>query len=340
MASVVLAWGVVVPMDRGEEVRKALRDRGVLLKNLKIQRDADRLVLPTIRRMDVGFPTEQRDFEEGFVAIRSYRDLVRLPEGLQSLLPHAFDVIGDIAVLKIPEELTAHRGEIGEAILAWNRKIGVVAQDRGVAGELRIRKLEIIAGERRTETVHVEHGLRYKVDVARAYFSPRLATERLRVTGEVEPGETVVDPFAGVGPYAILIARRSQPKRVVASDANPVAIKFLRENVAMNRASLVEVREGDARAVLRSIEAADRVILDLPHSAMDFVPDASRSLGLRGFIHVYGIVEAAERGEAVDRIRAAVERGGRSVEDVQVRTVRAYSPTQHHVAFDLKVARG
>ena len=66
-------------MDRGEEVRKALRDRGVLLKHLKIRREDDRLLLPTIRRIDVGFPAEERNFEEGFVAVRSYRDLVRVP---------------------------------------------------------------------------------------------------------------------------------------------------------------------------------------------------------------------------------------------------------------------
>jgi tRNA (guanine37-N1)-methyltransferase len=327
-------------MDRGEEVRKALRDRGVLLKHLKIQREGGHLFLPTIRPMDVGFPTEQHEFEETYVAVRSYKHLVHVPERLQSLLPSSFDVIGDIAVLKIPEGLGPHRREIADAILSWNRKIRVVAQDHGVAGELRLRKLEVLAGENRTTTVHVEHGLRYKADVSRAYFSPRLATERLRIAEQVQPGETVADPFAGVGPYAILIAKRRRPKRVVASDANPAAVQILKENVAMNRADAVEVREGDARDVLRAIGPVDRVILDLPHSALGFLPVAVQSLGPHGTVHLYGIVEMAEREERIEEIRATVERQGRRVESIQVRTVRAYSPTQHHVAFDLKVARG
>ncbi|MEK6987582.1 MAG: tRNA (guanine-N1)-methyltransferase, partial [Candidatus Thermoplasmatota archaeon] len=230
------AWCVVVPVNRGEEVRQVLRSRGVLLKHLKIRQEAGRLYLPTIRRTDVGFPTEERDFEEAFVAIRSYKDLVHVPERLRPSLPTSFDVIGDIAVLKIPEELLPHRTEIAEAILAWNSKVKVVAQDHGVSGELRVRRLEILAGEDRTTTVHVEYGLRYRADVARAYFSPRLATERLRVTEQVRPGEIVADPFAGVGPYAILIAKRRRPTRVHASDANPVAVDLLRQNVAANRA--------------------------------------------------------------------------------------------------------
>lgn len=336
----VRTWCVVVPVDRGEDVRKALRDRGVLLKHLRIRQEAGHLYLPTIRRMDVGFPTEERDFEEAFVPIRSYKDLVRVPEGLRGSLPSSFDVIGDIAVLKIPEELHDHRREIADAILAWNAKIKVVAQDHGVAGALRVRTLEILAGEKRTTTVHLEHGLRYRVDVARAYFSPRLATERLRIAEQVRPGETVADPFAGVGPYAILIAKRRQSSRVHASDVNPVAVGLLRQNVSANRASSVDVREGDARAILERIGPVDRVILDLPHTSMDFLPDAMRALGPRGTVHAYAILDDAEREDREREIRLAVEKEGRRSESIGLHVVRAYAPTQHHVAFDVTVGPG
>ena len=234
----------------------------------------------------MGWPTEQRDFEEAFTPIRSYKDVARVPEALRPQLPTAFDVIGDIAILKIPEPLVPHRAEIARAILQSNRNVKVVAQDHGVAGEFRIRKLEVLAGEPRTTTVHTEYGLRYRVDVARAYFSPRLGSERARVADQVRPGEAVGDPFAGVGPYAILIARRRRPSRVVASDANPVAVDFLRQNVAANRAARVETREGDAREVLRENAPLDRIILDLPHSAIEFFPDALRSLIERGTLQV------------------------------------------------------
>lgn len=340
MASDVRAWCVVVPVQRGEEVRRALRDRGVLLKTLKIPRDGDRLYLPTIRRTEVGFPTRERDFTEAYVAVRSYKDLVQVPDRLRPLLPTAFDVIGDIAVLKIPDELVPHRREIAEAILAWNRKVRVVAQDHGVEGALRVRRLEVLAGEDRTLTVHTEHGLRYHADVARAYFSPRLATERWRVAQLVKPGEVVADPFAGVGPYAILIGKRSAARRVEASDANPEAVRLLRENVRLNRADNVTVREGDARAILGSIAPVDRILLDLPHSAMDFLRDAVLAAAVRATVHVYGILERAELDERREDIRRAVEKEGRRVESVHVHPVRAYSPTHEHVAFDVNVGPG
>lgn len=334
------AWCVVTPVDRGEEVRKRLRDQGVLFKQLRIPREGDRLFLPTTRKVDVGLPTLEREFETAYAAVRSYKDLVRVPDRLRPLLPSAFDVIGDIAIMRIPDELVPYRERIGEAVLGWNKKIRAVAQDHGVAGALRIRELEPIAGERRTTTVHVEHGLRYAVDVARAYFSPRLATERWRVAKQVRPGEIVADPFAGVGPYAILIARKTPVRRVHASDVNPVAVRFLQENAGTNRAEKVDVHEGDARAVLRGIAPVDRIILDLPHSAMDFLSDATRALAPRGILHVYGILERTDREDRERAIRSAVKKEGRSVETMAVHPVRAYSPTQAHLAFDVSVGPG
>jgi len=334
------AWCVVVPKDGGEEVRRALRDGGHLLPHVSVLREADRLFFPTKARIDIGFPTEEREFAAAFAPVRSYKNVVEVPDRLRRLLPTAFDVIGDIAVLRIPDELDAHVGAIGEALLRWNPRLRVAARDRGVAGERRVRRIEVIAGEPRTTTVHVEFGLRYHVDVAKAYFSPRLGTERIRVASQIREGETVADPFAGVGPYAILIARRRKPSRVVASDANPDAVALLRTNVAVNRADRVEVREGDGHETLRSVAPVGRVILDLPHAAMDFLPDAIDALGPVGTVHLYGILSPLEREHRVMEIRESVARADRRILDLVVHNVRAYSPAQHHVAFDLTVDRG
>ncbi len=293
------AWCVVVPPERGEEIRCRLMDLGVLHKHLRIVRDGDRLFIPTTARVDLDFPTDQRDFGEGFVAVRSYKDVVEVPEPLRRSLPSSFDVIGDIAVLKIPNELQRHRETIGRAILRWNPKMRVVVQDRGVKGERRVRSIEVIAGEQRTTTVHTEYGLHYMVDLAHAYFSPRLASERQRIANQVLAGETVADPFAGVGPYAILIAKRRR----------------------------------------QQIRPVDRVILDLPHTAFDHLGHAFAALGARGVVHVYRILERADERAAADRIRDIAAEAGTEIKDLRLHAVRAYSPTQHHVAFDVTVAR-
>jgi tRNA (guanine37-N1)-methyltransferase len=334
----VRAAGIVVPVKLAEEVRRTLRDRGLLLKHLKVVREGDHVFLPVIRPVEVGFPITERDFEEAFVPIPSYKELVRVPADLEALLPSAFDVIGDIVILKIPEPLQQFRREIGEAFLRWSPKLRVVAQDHGVQGEFRVRNLEILAGESRTTTVHTEYGLRYAVDVARAYFSPRLGTERLRIANLVRNDETVLDPFAGVGPYAILIAKRGKPRRVMASDANPLAVRYLKENVGRNRADRVVVREADAKAAMREAGPADRVILDLPHSAKTFLSEAVRATEAGGFIHLYAILEKSDLESARADLVGRIAEEGRSAAEMTIHPVRAFSPTMDHVVFDIKVA--
>ena len=340
IAAAMRAWMVVVPRERAEDIRRTLLERGVLLKQARIAHEGDSILLPTRERVDLGFPTKEGEFEEGFVAVRSYKDVIEVPPSARRLLPSSFDVVGDIAVIKIPEELREHRMAIGDAIRRWNPKIGVVLEDRGVKGEHRIREIDVIGGEPRTTTVHTEHGLHYRVDLSRAYFSPRLASERKRIADLIDAGETVADPFAGVGPYSILIAKRRRPSEVHASDANPKAVRFLRENVAANRADHVTVRRGDAHAILRQVAPVDRVILDLPHSAMDYLGAAFRALGARGTVHVYGILEEAEEGEARDRIQSAARTAGFRMKGLSQHHVRAYSPTKYQTAFDVTVVRG
>jgi tRNA (guanine37-N1)-methyltransferase len=333
------AWAVVVPRERAESVRRDLLDRGLLLKQLRISREGDDILLPTRERLDLGFPTREGEFVEGFVAIRSYKDVVDVPPTARRSLPSSFDVIGDLAVIKIPEELRPHCKAIGDAIRRWNPSIGAVLEDRGVKGEHRIREIDVIAGEPRTTTVHTEHGLRYQVDLRQAYFSPRLASERKRIADLTAEGEIVADPFAGVGPYSILIAKRRRPREVHASDANPTAVKFLRANVAANRAEHVTVREGDARSILRRIAPVDRVILDLPHSAMKYFGSALEALGPRGTVHLYEILGAAEETARRKEVLSVAGKTGFRVMNVSPRHVRAYSPTKNHTAFDVTVVR-
>ena len=66
----------------------------------------------------------------------------------------------------------------------------------------------------------------------------------------VQSGETVVDLFAGVGPFSVLIAKRNPERKVYAVDINPEAVELLKVNARVNR---VENRVfpilGDARQI-------------------------------------------------------------------------------------------
>src|SRR3989449_3079599 len=312
---------VEVPLANGEEARRELQEAGLLRKELRIERTANVLYIPVNAPPGPHYRTLEREYRQGFLSARSYRDLVEIPPRFRSLLPKAFDAIGDIVVVRLPDELREFERAVGEAMMRWNPKVRTVAVDEGVKGELRVRKVRVVAGERKTRTEHVEFGLRYLVDNERAYFSPRLGSERWRVAQQVRPGEVVVDMFAGVGPFAILIARTRQPKAVHAIDANPDAVELLRENVRRNRANVV-VHEGHGPSLLRGLAPVDRVIMDLPQSSAEFLPTAAASVRDGGIVNFYTIEERGLIEDAKEETVQLVRQHGQGAEVLSARIVR------------------
>jgi tRNA (guanine37-N1)-methyltransferase len=151
----------------------------------------------------------------------------------------------------------------------------VLGEAGPVSGEFRLREFVHLAGEERTFTVHRENGCAFEVDLAKAYFSPRLSGERSRVVSLVREGERVLDMFSGVGPFAIQVAKHRKVP-VTAVELNPDAYRFLVRNVALNRVDrLVEPINEDARKVASSRpKAYDRVIMNHPSASLDFLREA------------------------------------------------------------------
>lgn len=263
-----------------------------------------------------------------------------LPKELFVCIPRSFDIIGDVAVLELKPELWRFRFEIGEAVLKVNRHLKAVYVKGGrVNGVHRVRRLVHVAGEKRTLTLHKENGCVFKVDVASAYFSPRLSEERVRVADQVRAGEVVVDLFAGVGPFAILIAKRRRGI-VHAIDINPSAFQLLKENIELNKVSdLVFPYLGDCKKIvndhLKGI--ADHVIMNLPGSAYEFIDVACSALRKDGgVIHYYQFGRGETACEDVaaffkDRVEEAE---ADVLKILNVRRVRPTAPREWQVAVD------
>ena len=330
---------IVVPKQIAEEVRRELISRNLLTKHLTIFRENDKVIIPIRENVDLGYQIEERDFKELFRPVTDYGEVTAIPENLKPLLPTAFDIIGDIVLIRLPTELLEHGRAIGDGILKAHKNIRCVFADEGIDGEYRIRKVKYLTGENRTKTIHREYGLKYIVDVSKAYFSPRLATERIRIAEQVEPEESVLDLFTGVGPYAIMIAKKRRPSIVYAVDSNPNAYALLQENVRINKAERVKPLLGNAEETLKKINSVDRLILDLPQSARDYYTQTLKSIKNGGILHYYKILELAELNERKLALVEDARRLGFKINILTLKEVKTYSPTQKHFAFDIKVFR-
>lgn len=337
-----LAPALRVPLKDGETVRRQLLDESALRLDLKVRREGGELLLPLHDAVPrYGLPVAHAEFEAAEDTPRHYAELLQhLPDPVRALLPSSFDVIGDVLLVKVPGELRAYEGDIADALLRTTPRIRTVAQDDGVAGELRVRALRILAGDADTRTEHAEYGVRIRVDPATCYFSPRLATERYRVARLVAPGERVVDLMAGVAPFPLVIAKHARPSRVDAVDLNEAAIAFARENARLNKLEdRVFPQHADARAwAAANAGVADRVITNLPHSAHAFLEDALRVLKPRGVWHYHCIQSEDGLGRHLAELADRASDVGRALEVTATRVVRTYSPSERHYAVDLAVA--
>ena len=255
-------------------------------------------------------------------------------------MPSGYQRLGRVLLLRLPAELTPYGTLLADA---WRAELGVetVLAHRGpVEGELRRPCVERLGGGP-TETEVVEHGSRWLLDAAQLMFAAGNRTERLRFAREVGPGERVADLFAGIGYFTVPAARAQPAATFVAVEKNPVAYRYLEENVRRNGVvGRVRTMPGDNRSVPLELGAFDRVLLGyLPSS----VPWVARALPLLspdgGILHVHLVVDARDgRAEAERAVHRELERGGaRERGPLRPREVKPYGPGRTHVVVDASV---
>ncbi|SES70785.1 methyltransferase [Methanococcoides vulcani] len=325
---------IAIPKKKGEPARKFLMELDILDKSLKISSEDGELYIPIERELTPEeldeLPEDAKQIEREF---ESHEKILTL-EDILGFTP-GYEIIGDIALIEADEP---EAQKIADALLKLHKNVNtVLGAVSAVEGEFRTRRFKVLAGEERTETIHKDHGCKYKVDLARAYFTPRLSTERQRIVSQISENDVVFDMFAGVGPYSIPIAKKC--KKVIAMDKNPDAINFLKENVKFNSIGNIKVIEGDANEIARNFKGiADHVIMNLPHSADAFLDAAIYVTAPQGIIHYYGMTHEDDLFDSsIGLIEAAAKKVGRSVEVVECRTVRSYAPHQYNVCIEVRI---
>lgn len=263
----------------------------------------------------------------------------KVDKATASKLRRGFEIIGDIVIIDLPDELMDLKEDIVKWILSKHKHVKTIMRKTGeVSGEFRIAKYEIIYGGE-TETIVKEFGCRFKVDPTKVYYSSRLSGERERIARLVKPNERVLVMFAGVGPYAILIAKLGKPKEVVGVELNPEAVKYFRENVKMNKVeNIVKVIEGDVREIVPKLEGKfDRIVMPAPYNAEDFIYLAVEKIKKGGFIHFYTFAGEEEVEEKAEKIKKRFSDYGVDIEIIHQRECGNFAPRVNRYVFDILV---
>jgi len=213
----------------------------------------------------------------------------------------SFDQVGEIIVLRIPDSLKSKKKIIGETLLDQVKTTrSVFYQSSPVEGEFRTRNLEILAGEDNTETEYKESGCRFLVDVEKAFFSPRLSTERERIANLTHDGEIIINMFGGIGMFSILAAKISKCT-VYNIDINPNASLLCEKNIKLNKlkGKVISLNGDSVKIIQDKLQnLADRVLMLLPERSDEFLETAILATKNNGIIHYYSHIHADKKQDA------------------------------------------
>ncbi len=337
--------GIKIIKKEANTLRKILINEKQLCTEYKVRSDDDFVYFPLIddynktliNEIESKFnvKVEDHNFVEAQYRPKNFMDYLdnKISEKDLEEIRKSFDVIGDIVILEIPPELEDKKKIIGEAVLNFTKRKSVYYKKSKVQGVRRTRELEYLAGIDNLETIHKEFGIRFKLNPSTVYFSPRLATERSRIVNEVNDGETIIDFFAGIGSFPISIAHVKNAL-IYSVDINPEAFKYVNENIKLNKlVGRVIPIEGDVREVIKELPMADRILMNLPGTAKDFLDIAVNHLKPGGILNYYEFSSNYEMVlERVEKIAFP-----RKTQLIDIRKVKSQSPGVWHIGLSIKI---
>jgi tRNA wybutosine-synthesizing protein 2 len=333
-----------VRRERAEGIRVELARRNAVRQDFRIEESEGHVLIPvsdTISDQELlslgvelvlGEPLPRGHYHSPF---EEALNNAPVPEELRGRLPHKWELLGDVLVIRLPPEVLPYKNEIGATYARILHARTVCLETGSISGVHRTPQMEVIFGDG-TETVHKENGILYKLDVAHVMFSSGNLEEKRRMASLDCRGETVVDMFAGIGYFSLPLALHAKAERVVACEINPVAFAYLTDNISLNHAdAVIQPFLGDNRD-LPGEHWADQVLMGYVGTTEQFLPKAFELVKNGGVVHYH---ETCPIDEFPDRPlgRIADSAGKAKIEVLRQGEVKSYAPAISHYVIDFRV---
>ena len=339
-----------IPSQHAEAARVLIQEARILNKYHRIFNENDITEIPLLEQPDPelagtlkalgGEIVDDRDYapRDTFRDIhKEILDAIDVPEEMKEKLPKRWEQLGHVLILKLDDDLEDWLEEIA-VTYAKVLDVDTVLQDTGgVQGQFREPVMELLMGDN-TETVHLENSIKYCLDAGKIMFSSGNVDERIRMASICPPGETVVDMFAGIGYFTLPMAVHSEPAKIIAHEINPNSHKYLKMNAQLNGVTkIVEPVLADCLEAEEGI--ADRIVMGYVGTTHEYLPKAMKILKDTGVIHYHETCpDRLMPDRPQDRVIGAALNAGKSVEMMEMQTIKTYSPGVVHVVVDALIS--
>lgn len=262
-----------------------------------------------------------------------------IPPHLVEKLPNKWEKIGNVCIVKLDEDLVEYKQEIGKAY-ADVLQVKSVLQDSGlIQGVFREPSMNILFGEKNTETVHIENDIVFKFDPQKIMFSSGNIHERKRMATIAHSDEIVVDLFAGIGYFSLPLAVYSKPKKIYSCEINPISFEYLCKNIVLNHVTdrIVPLFGDNKNTAPKHV--ADRVIMGYLNNTLQYVPIALNCIKKEGGVVHFHCLTSRQLGlEAyVDLVKKEMLYRNYRITLLQKNNIKSYAPGVYHVVLDFQV---
>ncbi len=315
---------------KAEGLKKFLKKNALLNSKYRVFSSNSFIYFPLSSQLDDRLKKKAKAFGAEIINCKFKRQDTPRNEGkLQG-----YDLYGSIAVIECePGEASA----LSHKLMNANKNIKTVLRKGGaVSGKYRTRKFFYVTGTKNYIAEYRENNCIFRFDIRKVFFSTRLSFERKRICNLVKNGEKVIVLFAGVGPYAIEIAKTHKKSKLIAIELNSAACSYMHENIKLNKTDNVIVEHGDALDFAKKYAVfADRIILPLPKRALEFIPAALKMGKNRCTVHYYTFCKSDGVQEEINRISEAFARNNKKMKLISYRVVRSYSAYEVEIVLDV-----
>ncbi len=295
-------WILQIDRINGYSIIKKLQALNAIDSNFKIHTRDNSIFIPLKQEIEnlpdllygyefkffVAHKNDENLKERRFFHNKSLKETLKkiIPSEYHNILPRAFDIIGDIAIIELNRNeqtpLRPYISKIGQVMLKNHPNIkSVYEKASDIEGVYRTRKFDLIAGTNNTVTIHKENLCTFIVDIEHTFFSPRLAYERQRIANldtEFNSNGIIWDVFCGVGPFIIQISKQNPMSHYIGTDINCRAIELSIKNIDLNKIKgeiefyCQDVKEITTLPAFTKLQHnISRFIMNLPEKSIQFL---------------------------------------------------------------------
>jgi len=332
-----------VPKNKAEAVKDKLIELGCLDRTKRFIDMEGHVVIPVLDCEDIEViaglgiivDAELPPRIQPLTPYENITNVCQIPPSKLGLLPDKWELLGNVLVLQLPGELERWTEEVCSCY-ARELDAKTVVRIKDIKGSTRKQNVEVLWGDG-TETIHLENGIKYSMDVAKVMFSSGNIDERVRMAGLDCKEERVVDMFSGIGYFTLPLAVYTGAKHVTAYDINPDAHHYMKRNVELNHV------EDKVTPILKNCleaeeDVADRVIMGYLHDTHKYLEKAIKVLDKKGIIHYHENCPNELWPERPRNwITEAAKNLGKKADILQERIVKSYAPGVSHIVIDVRI---